>query len=93
MQLMLYLLAQTVQAFLLVILAMMLIRVVLSLLMPEPRGALSVFVYNITETVVLPVRAVFDKFGWQPSIPLDLPFMVTYFLLLAVQALLPTVHL
>ena len=39
------------------------------------------FLCGVTEPVVIPARVVFDKFGWDADLPIDLPFIATFFIL------------
>ena len=41
--------------------------------------------YAFTEPVILPVRLLFEKFGWGSGLPIDIPFMVTFLLLSVVN--------
>lgn len=75
-----YILAWTVSLFIGFIQLMMFIRVLLNIL-PMDEGPFHYFSFAVTEPFVIPVRIVFDKFGWQGSLPIDIPFFVTYLLL------------
>ena len=44
------------------------------------------FLHMVTEPVIMPVRILFDRLGIDVSIPIDLPFLVTYILLSVVSA-------
>ena len=46
------------------------------------------FVTVLTEPLIIPVRALFNKMGWFQDLPLDLSFFVTYILLSIVTALI-----
>lgn len=46
------------------------------------------FLHLVTEPVIMPVRMLFDKMGIDVSIPIDLPFLVTYILLSVVSTVL-----
>ena len=37
--------------------------------------------YAFTEPVILPIRLLFEKLGWENRFPIDIPFMVTFLLL------------
>ncbi len=76
-----YLFSTTVSLAIHVIQFLMLIRAVLSFLPVDEEGKLTALVYTFTEPVVLPVRRIFERFGWFASFPLDIPFFVTYLLL------------
>ena len=65
---------------LLVIQTAMLIRAILSWFPMEPNKFIN-FIYGITEPLVAPIRALFDKMGWFRGLPIDLSFMATYLLI------------
>ena len=44
-------------------------------------SALGNFLYTVTEWIILPVRALFDKLGWGSNMVLDIPFFVTFIIL------------
>ena len=55
----------------------MLIRALLSWFPMDENGKLTTFFYYITEPLIMPMRLIFDRFGWGRSSPMDLPFLVT----------------
>lgn len=59
----------------------MLLRAVLSWLPLDEENRLVGWLYCITEPIIAPVRALFDKMGWFSDLPLDMPFFFTYILL------------
>lgn len=65
----------------------MLARMLISLFDPTGEGKLSSFLYVITEPIILPVRALCAKMGWFEGVPIDVPFIITWFLLIIVQIL------
>ena len=58
---------------------LMLIRALLSWF-PAVSGIYD-FLHLVTEPIIMPVRILFDKMGIDSSLPIDLPFLVTYILL------------
>ena len=48
---------------------------------PIGEGKLSTFLYAITEPVIYPVRALFEKMNWGVGLPIDIPFFVPFLLL------------
>lgn len=64
----------------------MFVRVVLSWFPGGDDSALERFVRIITEPFVIPIRYIFDKFGWGTDLPIDLPFFVTFVLISIVSA-------
>ncbi|MBQ9785347.1 MAG: YggT family protein [Clostridia bacterium] len=65
----------------------MLARMLFSLFDPTGEGKLSSFLFVITEPIILPVRALCAKMGWFEDTPIDVPFTITWFLLILVQIL------
>ena len=65
----------------------MFIRAILSWI-PSAEGKISQFFYALTEPVIYPVRAIFEKLDIGTSLPIDIPFFVTYLLLSFLSMLL-----
>ncbi len=85
----LYILAQTVNLFLGLVSFAMLLRVLLSLFMPEDEGIIMGILVFITEIFVVPVRLILSRFRFVNETPIDISFMVAYFLLLLLRLVLP----
>lgn len=84
-----YILVQFVNIFLDVIMLAMLARAVLSwFAFSETANKIGAFLYIVTEPLILPVRALFNRFGWFEGVPLDIPFLVTALLLSVLSATL-----
>lgn len=83
-----YMVAKLVSALLTVLEAAMFIRVILSWIPAWGSSAFGDLVYTVTETVVAPVRALADRFGWFRGSPIDFPFMIAYVLLFVVQSVI-----
>ncbi len=66
----------------------MLIRAVLSWLPIADDSKFESFIYGITEPIIYPVRAVLDRFESISALPVDIPFFVTYLLLMLLSAIL-----
>lgn len=66
----------------------MFVRAVLSWFPDGDGNVLERFVRMITEPFIIPIRFIFDKFGWGSDLPIDLPFMVTLILISIVSALM-----
>jgi uncharacterized protein YggT (Ycf19 family) len=64
----------------------MMVRAILSFLMPDGQGAFIGFLYAITEPLISVVRRVFDRFGWESRGIFDIPFFATYFLIMILKA-------
>ena len=63
-----------------VIQAAMFVRAIMSWF-PFGEGKFSAFLYAITEPIIYPVRALFEKMNWGVGLPIDIPFFVTFILL------------
>lgn len=60
---------------------MMFARAILSWIPGLADNAFGDFLYTVTEWLIMPVRALFDKMGWNNMMMFDLPFLVTFILL------------
>ncbi len=65
----------------------MFIRAILSWF-PIEENKFTVFLYAVTEPVIFPIRALFDKMNWAQNFPLDVPFFVTFIILSLISAFL-----
>ena len=70
----------------------MLARAVLSWLPFDEESPLQKFVFTVTEPVIIPIRAVLEKSEKIASLPIDLSFIVAYFVLIILSSLLPSVR-
>lgn len=66
----------------------MLARAVLSWFPLSEDNPILGFVTMVTEPVIAPIRALFDRFGWFEDLPIDISFFVAYLLLALVSTLL-----
>ncbi len=66
--------AQVIGIVLFVLQAAMLLRAILPLFASEDNRLL-VFVTYLTEPIIIPFRALFDRMGWFQHTPIDMPFM------------------
>lgn len=87
MQFVLMLLQNTVVLILSVFQLAMLIRAIMSWF-PGDSNKFEIFLYAITEPLILPVRKLFERLNWFQEIPIDVSFFVTYLLLSVVLVLL-----
>ena len=87
MQFVLMLLQNTVVLILSVFQLAMLIRAIMSWF-PGDSNKFEIFLYAITEPLILPVRKLFEHFNWFQGLPIDVSFFVTYLLLSVVLVLL-----
>ena len=66
---------------------LMLVRVILSWI--PFSDTLADLTYSLTEPVILPIRKLFEKFGFDESaLPIDIPFFVTFLLIGLVESLI-----
>ncbi len=59
----------------------MLIRAVLSWFPIRDDNPILSFVHMVTEPIVAPVRALFERMGWFRNLPIDISFFVSFLLL------------
>lgn len=76
-----YVIVQTVSVLLSVLQMIMLVRAILSWFPIDEDSSILRFVMLVTEPVILPVRTLFDRFGWFEGMPIDMSFFVTFLLL------------
>lgn len=65
----------------------MFVRAILSWIPDSEEWAFTRFVAVLTEPLVIPVRALFNKMGWFQDMPVDISFLVTYILLSIITAI------
>jgi YggT family protein len=70
----------------------MLMRAVLSMFMAGDENKISLFLYYVTEPVILPVRKLLSRFSSLDNLPIDISFSVAFLLLILLEYLLPTVN-
>lgn len=78
---MIYVITQTVSVLLSAVQLLMLIRAIMSWFPVDEDSAFLRFVYTTTEPIILPLRLLFERFGWFEGMPIDMPFFVTFMLL------------
>lgn len=71
----------TVRALISVLELCMLLRAILSWLPIKEDNPFLLFIHMVTEPIVIPVRALFEKMGWFKNSPIDISFFVAYLLL------------
>ncbi len=84
----LYLIRQTGLALIGVIELAMFARAIFSWFDQTGESKISMFLYAVTEPIIWPIRALCNKMHWFEGLPLDIPFMLTYLVLILLQALL-----
>lgn len=66
---------------------MMLVRALLSFLMPETDNPLAGFVFAVTEFCITPMRALCDRMEWFQKSLFDMPFLLTMLVLWLLEML------
>ena len=84
----LYFVASTVRAVVIILQLLMLARAIISWLPLDEDNPIENFLYTVTEPVIAPVRALLDHFGWFEDLPIDMAFFITFFLLAILGAIL-----
>ena len=79
------------EAILFVLELAMLIRAILSWLPIREDNPIVLFVTMLTEPIVAPIRALFERMNWFQNIPIDISFFVAYLLLSAVSTVIGVV--
>ncbi len=67
---------------------LMFARAIISWLPMDEDNPIVSFLYSVTEPVIMPVRALIDKFGWFNGMPFDMAFMITFILLSILEMML-----
>ena len=93
MQAFLYVIARTVQLLLGFLELAMFLRAILSWFIADDENRLMLFLYAVTEPIILPIRALCSKFKALDESPLDVPFFITMLLLTLLTGLLPTLKI
>ena len=91
MKIALAIMGNTVMALLSAVELCMLIRAVLSWFPVRDDNPILRFVYMVTEPLIAPIRALFDRMGWFRNFPLDMSFFAAFLLLSAINGMLGTV--
>ncbi len=66
----------------------MMVRAILSWFDPTGEGSVSAFLYAVTEPIIFPIRRLCEKMHWFEGLPLDIPFLLTYLVLIVLQVFL-----
>ena len=85
-----YIVARCAVLFISIITVAMTARVIMSWLFFDQQTKLGTFLYVVTEPIILPIRALCNRFGWFQGLPLDIPFFITAVLLMIVSTFLET---
>lgn len=84
----LYLVRATAITLISVIELAMFARAILSWFDQTGESKISMFLYAVTEPVILPIRRLCERMHWFEGVPIDIPFMLTWLILMVVQLLL-----
>lgn len=79
------LLVGTVSALLTFLKLCFLVRAVLSFLPVDEQNPIARFTALVTEPVIAPIRALFDRFGWFQNSVLDVPFFTAFMVISAIS--------
>jgi len=82
------LLRGTVQALLSVVQLCFLVRALLSWFPIREDNPFLTLTAMVTDPFIMPVRALFDRFGWFRNVPIDVPFFVSFLLVNAIGSTL-----
>ena len=66
----------------------MIARMIISWVPGVEDSKITDFINAVTEPMIIPVRRLFEKRGWFRRSPIDIPFMVTYFILTIILLML-----
>ena len=83
-----YFLRQFILIFLEILGLAFFVRAILSWFEPMGEWRISGFLYVLTEPLILPVRSLFELFGWFEGLPIDIPFLVTTVILMLLKTVL-----
>ena len=76
-----YVLARCLVIFIDILSVAMLVRAVLSWFTMGEQSKIGAFLYVVTEPIILPIRALCNRFGWFRGLPIDMPFLLTMVIL------------
>ena len=83
-----YVLTSTVKCIIGVLQFLMIIRAILSWIPMDEDNRIDAFLYAVTEPVIMPVRALLDRFGLFEGMPIDMSFFITFVLLSIIKMFL-----
>lgn len=83
-----YVFASIIRIILTTLEILMLVRAVFSWFPMASDSALANFTHVLTEPVVIPVRAVLERFEIIQSIPIDIPFFIAFVLVVTINGML-----
>ncbi|MBQ8416636.1 MAG: YggT family protein [Clostridia bacterium] len=81
-----YLITQTAYVLISALELCLLARAILSWFDQTGESRVSIVLYAITEPLILPIRRLCERMHWFEGLPLDMPFMLTWLILMVIQA-------
>ena len=66
----------------------LLVRAILSWMPLDDDNKIEAFVYGITEPIIYPIRLLLERFDSLRTVPIDIPFFITYILLILLSSAL-----
>ena len=84
----LFVISATVRYLITAIQFLMFGRAILSWLPMDEENPIENFLYAVTEPVIMPVRAVIERFGWFEGMSIDMSFFITFMLLSVLEMIL-----
>lgn len=72
-----YVIVQCLLIFIDILSVAMFARAILSWFTMGEQTRIGAFLYVVTEPVILPIRALCNRFGWFQGLPIDMPFLIT----------------
>lgn len=84
----LYLIQQTAITLIGVLEIAMFARAILSWFDQTGESRISAFLFTVTEPIIFPIRSLCEKMHWFEGVPIDIPFMITYLVLILLQTLM-----
>lgn len=84
----LFFIVRTVQVILWALSLAMFLRAILSWFVMEEGGPLMSFLYAVTEPFIAPIRALCERFGWFADSPMDIPFVMTFLIIMILNTVL-----
>lgn len=71
-----------------VVIFAMMIRAIMSWVMPDRSSRFFQIVYGLTEPVIAPIRQLLSRFAFFRSSPIDLSFLIAYLILEIIRSML-----
>ena len=86
-----YVMVQCVLIFIDAVSLAMLVRAILSWITMGEQTRIGAFLFVVTEPIIIPIRALCNRFGWFQGLPIDMPFLLTMVVLSFAGIFLQTV--